>query len=273
MRTWSGAGLAWSGKPRSRCGCWPKAASDLLVSSDAELVKDCGDPTCRWLFLDVSKNHNPALVRHEDLRQPHEGAKTPRPCPGKRRLNGCRVVFSWKVVASRSRRPVARAKRLRRPSGNRCKLDTLTMHSIRSATAADIPLILELIRALATYEREPDAVKTTEADLLRDGFGDHPRFECLIGRKRPGQSCRVCALFLQLLHLAGTLRHPPGDLFVLPNSVGMALAKRSWQGSRRGPWSKAASGCNGTLLEWNQTPSTFTRVWARSFSTSGGLCG
>jgi predicted RNA-binding Zn ribbon-like protein len=34
-----------------------QAASDLLVSSDAELVKDCGDPTCRWLFLDLSKNH------------------------------------------------------------------------------------------------------------------------------------------------------------------------------------------------------------------------
>jgi predicted RNA-binding Zn ribbon-like protein len=34
-----------------------QAASDLLVSSDAERVKDCGDPTCRWLFLDTSKNH------------------------------------------------------------------------------------------------------------------------------------------------------------------------------------------------------------------------
>jgi predicted RNA-binding Zn ribbon-like protein len=34
-----------------------QAASDLLVSSDAELIKDCGDPTCRWLFLDTSKNH------------------------------------------------------------------------------------------------------------------------------------------------------------------------------------------------------------------------
>jgi predicted RNA-binding Zn ribbon-like protein len=34
-----------------------QAASVLLVSSDAELIKDCGDPTCRWLFLDVSKNH------------------------------------------------------------------------------------------------------------------------------------------------------------------------------------------------------------------------
>jgi predicted RNA-binding Zn ribbon-like protein len=34
-----------------------QAASDLLVSSDAQRIKDCGDPTCRWLFLDLSKNH------------------------------------------------------------------------------------------------------------------------------------------------------------------------------------------------------------------------
>jgi predicted RNA-binding Zn ribbon-like protein len=33
------------------------AAADLLFSNDAEWVKDCGDPTCRWLFLDLSKNH------------------------------------------------------------------------------------------------------------------------------------------------------------------------------------------------------------------------
>jgi predicted RNA-binding Zn ribbon-like protein len=34
-----------------------EAASDLLVSADAERVKECGDPACRWLFLDTSKNH------------------------------------------------------------------------------------------------------------------------------------------------------------------------------------------------------------------------
>jgi predicted RNA-binding Zn ribbon-like protein len=51
---------SWSGLERqAEIPLWmlAQAASDLLVSSDAELVKDCGDPTCRWLFLDVSKNH------------------------------------------------------------------------------------------------------------------------------------------------------------------------------------------------------------------------
>jgi predicted RNA-binding Zn ribbon-like protein len=34
-----------------------EAASDLLVSTEADLLKECGAPNCRWLFLDTSKNH------------------------------------------------------------------------------------------------------------------------------------------------------------------------------------------------------------------------
>jgi|SRR5579859_1378400 len=51
---------SWSGTERqAEIPLWmlAQAASDLLVSSHAGLIKDCGDPTCRWLFLDVSKNH------------------------------------------------------------------------------------------------------------------------------------------------------------------------------------------------------------------------
>jgi predicted RNA-binding Zn ribbon-like protein len=32
-------------------------AADLLLSSDVTRISACGDPTCRWLFLDTSKNH------------------------------------------------------------------------------------------------------------------------------------------------------------------------------------------------------------------------
>ena len=52
--------------------------------------------------------------------------------------------------------------------------------TIRSATPNDVPLILEFIKALARFENEPDAVKTTPEDLLRDGFGEQPQFEVLI---------------------------------------------------------------------------------------------
>ena len=48
---------------------------------------------------------------------------------------------------------------------------------IRSWTRDDVGVVLNFVRALAAYEREPDAVSATEADLLRDGFGPKPCFE------------------------------------------------------------------------------------------------
>jgi predicted RNA-binding Zn ribbon-like protein len=56
------AHLAWSwarAEREAEIPLWKlaQAAADLLLSNDAELVKDCGDPTCHWLFLDLSKNH------------------------------------------------------------------------------------------------------------------------------------------------------------------------------------------------------------------------
>ncbi len=50
------------------------------------------------------------------------------------------------------------------------------MLTIRPATPADVPLILEFIRELAEYERDPQAAVATQADLLRDGFGPEPKF-------------------------------------------------------------------------------------------------
>jgi GNAT superfamily N-acetyltransferase len=48
------------------------------------------------------------------------------------------------------------------------------MLNIRPATPADVPTMLRFVHELATYEREPDAVIATEADLLRDGFSLAP---------------------------------------------------------------------------------------------------
>ena len=52
--------------------------------------------------------------------------------------------------------------------------------TIRPATPADVGQILAFIHALAEYEREPNAVKATEADLLEHGFGQNPYFTCLL---------------------------------------------------------------------------------------------
>jgi len=61
-----------------------------------------------------------------------------------------------------------------------CVLSMAPRIEIRFATAADCSLLLGLIRALATFERAPDAVVATEADLLRYGFGPDRQFEAIL---------------------------------------------------------------------------------------------
>jgi len=48
------------------------------------------------------------------------------------------------------------------------------------ATVDDVPVITQLIAELAAYEKQADQVRTTEADISRDGFGPHPEFRVLI---------------------------------------------------------------------------------------------
>jgi GNAT superfamily N-acetyltransferase len=131
------------------------------------------------------------------------------------------------------------------------------MHSIRPASAADIPLILRLIRALALYERDPDAVKTTEADLLRDGFGQQPCFECLIAENQDGQAAGFALFFYNYSTWRGRQGIHLEDLFVLPEfrgrGIGKALLARvatraTEQGCVRLQWD---------VLAWNQTAIDF----------------
>jgi GNAT superfamily N-acetyltransferase len=52
------------------------------------------------------------------------------------------------------------------------------MLSIRPANASDVSVLNALIHELAEFEHLP--VSVTDADLLRDGFGERPRFRALV---------------------------------------------------------------------------------------------
>ena len=54
------------------------------------------------------------------------------------------------------------------------------MYQTRLATKNDMPRVLELINELAVFEKEPDAVEVTVADLENDGFCEHPKFTCFV---------------------------------------------------------------------------------------------
>ena len=56
----------------------------------------------------------------------------------------------------------------------------MTQMNIRKGERKDMKAVLDLIRELAIFEKEPDAVVVSVADLERDGFGDYPLFHTFV---------------------------------------------------------------------------------------------
>ncbi|MFY0591872.1 GNAT family N-acetyltransferase [Roseivirga sp.] len=51
---------------------------------------------------------------------------------------------------------------------------------IRKGTPADLPQVFDLVMELAIYEKAPQEVENSVAQMLQDGFGDKPIFEFFV---------------------------------------------------------------------------------------------
>jgi len=98
------------------------------------------------------------------------------------------------------------------------------MLKIRPATRKDAALIVDLIRALAEYEREPQAAVVTKRDILRDGFGRNPRFHCVSAEwdKKP---VGFALWFYNYSTWQGRAGVYLEDLFVYPEFRGKGIGK------------------------------------------------
>ncbi len=59
-------------------------------------------------------------------------------------------------------------------------------YTIRDARKEDMEQVLDLVHELANFEKEPDAVEITKADLIKDGFGDQKMFHCFVAETNDG---------------------------------------------------------------------------------------
>jgi len=59
-------------------------------------------------------------------------------------------------------------------------------YSIRKATTEDMGRVLQLIKELAVFEKEENAVELTESQLIKDGFGKEKLFQCFVADTEDG---------------------------------------------------------------------------------------
>lgn len=123
--------------------------------------------------------------------------------------------------------------------------------TIRAATPEDVGLILRFIRALAKYEREPDAVEATEEDLLRHGFGEAPYYQCLIA-ERDGQPAGFALFFYDYSTWLGKPGLYLEDVFVDPPFRGLGIGKALLQRLAAIALEKGCARLKWEVLDWNQ---------------------
>jgi GNAT superfamily N-acetyltransferase len=136
--------------------------------------------------------------------------------------------------------------------------------TIRTATEADVAQILTFIRALATFEREPEAVEATEEGLLRDGFGPTPFYFCLIA-EQDGQPAGFALYFFNYSTWLGCPGLYLEDLFVQPEFRGLGIGKALLQRVAAIAVEKGCRRLQWEVLDWNTPAIDFYRAMGAEF--------
>ena len=125
------------------------------------------------------------------------------------------------------------------------------MIQIRPATADDAEVFVQLVDALAEYERMPGPTPEAKQRLVRDGFGPQPRFQVFLA-EIDGRAVGLAMTFeTYSSHLALPTLYLE-DLFVIPEArrsgVGGALFRfLAEEAVRRG-----CGRMEWQVLDWNQ---------------------
>ena len=130
---------------------------------------------------------------------------------------------------------------------------------IRSADVKDVPIILELIRDLATYERAPNEVTATEEQLVDVLFGERPAAEVLLAFE--GQSPVGFAVYF---YNFSTWLGRPGlyleDLFVKPDKRGKGYGRALLVELAKIARERECGRMEWAVLDWNEPAIKFYRM-------------
>ncbi len=123
--------------------------------------------------------------------------------------------------------------------------------TIRIATIADVPIILELIRALATYERAPNEVTATEEQLVDVLFGEKPAAEVLLAFEA-GAPVGFAVYFYNFSTWLGRPGLYLEDLFVRPEDRGKGYGRALLVHLAKIAHDRGCGRMEWAVLDWNE---------------------
>jgi GNAT superfamily N-acetyltransferase len=138
-------------------------------------------------------------------------------------------------------------------------MKTHSNFQIRLARVEDVPIILELIRDLATYERAPHEVTATEEQLVDVLFGKRPAAEVLLAfeAKSPVGFAVYFYNFSTWLGRAGLYLE---DLFVKPEKRGKGYGRALLVNLAKIALERNCGRMEWAVLDWNEPAIKFYRA-------------
>ena len=139
------------------------------------------------------------------------------------------------------------------------QVKTTRNFQIRPARVEDVPIILQLIRDLATYERAPDEVVATEEQLLDVLFGERPVAEVLLAFEEESP-----VGFAVYFYNFSTWLARPGlyleDLFVKPEKRGKGYGRALLVELAKIARDRGCGRMEWAVLNWNEPAIKFYRA-------------
>ena len=121
--------------------------------------------------------------------------------------------------------------------------------TIRAGKKEDMKTVLALIKELASFENEPEAVEVTVEDLIADGFGEKPLF-CTFVAEYEGKIVGMALFYPRYSTWKGPTVHLE-DLIVTENKRGLKIGRALYDKVLEYSYNLGVKRVEWAVLDWN----------------------
>ena len=140
--------------------------------------------------------------------------------------------------------------------------------NIRLGEKKDMPSVLDLIIELAVFEKEPDAVEITLADLVRDGFSEKSMFKVFVA-EQDNEIIGIALFYERYSTWKGRTIHLE-DLIVTKNKQKIGAGKALYSAVLKYAYDNNFNRVSWEVIDWNtnaidfykSTGATYLNDWS-----------